>query len=143
MVLSKLDPQKVYSDLANSILLCYEDNNEFCHRHIVSAWIELILNKDVNEVALVNGSVVNVSRPDYIKDILEEIIKKDKNMRGFTSLHALYLFETSESFERKADALEEKGLSGDNYRQAACYLRCDADEAESEYKQRREFIAKR
>lgn len=43
-VLSKLDPELIYKELDFSILLCYEDNNEFCHRHIVAAWFELLLN---------------------------------------------------------------------------------------------------
>ena len=42
LVLSKLDIEKVYRDLNYNILLCYEDNDIFCHRHIVSAWFENI-----------------------------------------------------------------------------------------------------
>ncbi len=39
-----------------------------------------------------------------------------------------------EKLEALANELEEKnGKCYDNYRQAACYLRCDADEAEAEY----------
>ena len=39
-----------------------------------------------------------------------------------------------EKYEAKADELEEKtGKCYDSYRQAACYLRCDADEDEAEY----------
>ena len=33
----------IYDQLDNSILLCYEDNNQFCHRHLVAAWFELFL----------------------------------------------------------------------------------------------------
>lgn len=36
-VLLKLDPEEIYRELDNSILLCYEENTEFCHRHIVAA----------------------------------------------------------------------------------------------------------
>ena len=48
-VLSKLDPEKVFRDLDYSVLLCYEPNTEFCHRHIVAAWFELFLEVQVPE----------------------------------------------------------------------------------------------
>ena len=37
--LSKLDPCKVAADLENKVLLCYEKSEDFCHRHIVAAWL--------------------------------------------------------------------------------------------------------
>lgn len=140
-VLSKLNPEKVYEDLDNSILLCYEDSSEFCHRHIVAAWLELLLDIEVKEQVIEEGKIIDVKRPEYIKDILEDIIKKEKNMRGFSSLRALYLFEKSEYMELKADEIEEKtGKSAESYRQEACYLRCDADEAEAEYNKKSKII---
>ncbi len=48
-VLSKLDPEQVYNELDGSILLCYELNTEFCHRHIVAAWFEILLGINVPE----------------------------------------------------------------------------------------------
>ena len=51
-VLSKLDPQQVYDELDYSILLCYESNTEFCHRHIVAAWFEILLGINVFEKKL-------------------------------------------------------------------------------------------
>ena len=133
-VLSKLDPQTVYDDLDYHILLCYEQSNEFCHRHIVSSWFELFLVVEVNEKTLENNYLENIERPAYIKEVLEDVIKKNKNMRGFNSLAAIYLFEKSEDCEKEAEIYEkETGKSGDSYRQMACYLRCDADEAEAKY----------
>lgn len=39
-VLANLDPLKVYNELgADSILLCYETPDKFCHRHIVAGWL--------------------------------------------------------------------------------------------------------
>lgn len=38
-ILDKLDPHKVASDLENRVLLCYEKSSDFCHRHIVAAWL--------------------------------------------------------------------------------------------------------
>jgi hypothetical protein len=49
LILSKLDPQKVYDDLKDSVLLCYEKPGDFCHRRLVAAWIETALNEPVEE----------------------------------------------------------------------------------------------
>ena len=132
-VLSKLDPEKVFRELENSVLLCYEPNTEFCHRHIVAAWFEILLEEYVPEVKFTDHLEL-VSRPEYIKEYLEEIIRKSVNMGNFKSLRAWYLFEKSEELEAKADKLEkETGNCYDNYRQTACFLRCDADMAEDRY----------
>jgi hypothetical protein len=37
--LNNLDPFKVYDELSNAILLCWEKPEKFCHRHLVSDWI--------------------------------------------------------------------------------------------------------
>ena len=34
---AKLDPYEVYSDLDGKAMLCYENADQFCHRHIVAA----------------------------------------------------------------------------------------------------------
>ena len=61
-------------------------------------------------------------------------MRYNRNMRGFNSVRALYLFEKGEKLESLANELEEKSVKCyDNYRQAACYLRCDADEIEEQY----------
>lgn len=133
-VLSKLDPQQVYRELDNSILLCYEANTEFCHRHIVAAWFEILLGKTVPEVKAKDYQIEEVDRPEYIKEYLEDAMRFNRNMRGFKSLRALYLFEKGEKLELLADELEAKtGECCDNYRQHARFLRCDADMAEEEY----------
>jgi uncharacterized protein (DUF488 family) len=74
-VLSKLSPQEVYEELDNSVLLCYEDNNEFCHRHIIAKWLELSLGIYVPEIKLINNEVKEVSRPKYIGNILESLLE--------------------------------------------------------------------
>lgn len=46
-VLDKLKPQDVYNDLMeisdrkNVVLLCYETPEKFCHRHLVSEWLNM------------------------------------------------------------------------------------------------------
>jgi len=45
LVLNKLDPHKVYKELIyltepnEPILLCWEKEGEFCHRHLVTDWL--------------------------------------------------------------------------------------------------------
>lgn len=46
-ILSKLDPQKIVSDLyqlagedKRIVLVCYEKSTDFCHRHLVAEWLE-------------------------------------------------------------------------------------------------------
>ena len=78
-VLSKLNPEEVYNLLDNSILLCYERNDEFCHRHIVASWFELELGISTPEVKMIDGKLEVVERPEYIKKYLEEVIKLDEN----------------------------------------------------------------
>ena len=135
-VLSKLDPEKVFRDLDYSVLLCYEPNTEFCHRHIVAAWFEILLGVKVPEIKIKDYKIKEIDRPKYIKKYLEDVMKLNRNMRGFKSLRALYLFEKGEKLEEKANELEKKtGKCYDSYRQAACFLRCDADMVEDEYRE--------
>lgn len=90
-VLSKLDPEKVYNDLNNKILLCYERSNEFCHRHVVAAWLELLLEKEVPEIEMVHSKLTITERPEYIKEMLEDVMRSSLDMKEYTSLRALYL----------------------------------------------------
>ena len=79
-VLSVLDCQKVYEDLDGKILLCYEDNNDFCHRHIVAAWFEILLGVEIPEVKIVDDKLVQVDRPKYIKEYLEKIMNNNRKL---------------------------------------------------------------
>ena len=49
-VLDKLDPLKVYSDLQDKVLLCWEGEGQFCHRRIVADWIYAWVGCKVEEV---------------------------------------------------------------------------------------------
>jgi uncharacterized protein YeaO (DUF488 family) len=48
--LSTLDTQKVWSDVGDKVLLCYETADKFCHRHLVAAWIRESLGHEVLEI---------------------------------------------------------------------------------------------
>lgn len=74
-VLKDLDPEEIYKKLNNSILLCYEKNDEFCHRHIVSAWLEYYLNIKSYEVKINGEKIIILNRPENIKKSLFEIIE--------------------------------------------------------------------
>ncbi len=82
MVLSKLDPQAIYEHFCDdkSVVgfLCYEKADEFCHRHIVAAWMELLTNNMVPELEQQESGelvIVNHKRPEWIKDYLNEIMR--------------------------------------------------------------------
>lgn len=49
-VLGKLDPQKVYAELSDSILMCWEVPGENCHRRLVAEWLEKSLNIKIPEL---------------------------------------------------------------------------------------------
>lgn len=55
-VLLPLSPEKVLNDLSqfgdNVVVLCYENSNDFCHRHLVAAWLEKELNIKIPEIAI-------------------------------------------------------------------------------------------
>lgn len=137
-VLSQLDPEEIYRELDYSILLCYEPNTDFCHRHIVAAWFEILLGVTVPEIKFNEHKIEEITRPNYIKKYLEDAMRRNRNMRGFKSLRALYLFEKGEKLEEKANELEKKtGKNYDDYRQLACFLRCEADMEEDEYNKKK------
>lgn len=78
-ILKQLDPEEIYHTLDNSILLCYEDSNQFCHRHIVAAWLELSLGVQIDEVTINEDKMEIQKKPDYIKKYIERImIEKDR-----------------------------------------------------------------
>lgn len=116
-VLGNLDPKTIYKEVDNSILLSREDNT----RHIVSAWFELFLDVEIDEIESKAVTIDKVEKPEWIKDYLEEYIKERTNMKGFNSLRALYLFE------------EGNKLDNLGYGQQAAYKRSEADEAEEKY----------
>ena len=103
-VLSELDPQEVLDSLPECpILLCYEENTEFCHRHLVAFWFELFLEIKTYEVEvkLKRDTLQRLDRPDYLKPILEKVIKENYNMNGYETIHAAYLYNKSKEKEEE------------------------------------------
>ena len=136
-VLSKLDPKEMYEKLNGSCLTSNERTNSLSKRHIVSEWLKLYTDMNVSEVGTgENNSVINLDTPEFIGPMLENVIRKNiPNMRGFSSLRALYLFEKGERLEEEALEFEYTDIdSYVSYMQAASYRRCEADEEERKYK---------
>ena len=77
-ILKNLDPKEVYQEIDNSILLCYEDNNMFCHRHIVASWLEYFLNIEIPEIIIKDNKINIVDKPKYIKEYLIKEIERNK-----------------------------------------------------------------
>ena len=51
-VLSKVDFEALFEKEEEVILLCYEESNKFCHRHILAAYLELKYGILVPEIAI-------------------------------------------------------------------------------------------
>lgn len=121
-ILAKLDPEEIHNKLCYNILLCYEDSNQFCHRHIVAAWLELMLGIKVPEIIIEKGLIKEVEAPSYIKEYLAEVI--NKNRRGSNLLRI------------ESQELEEFGKCCDVIKQGACFLKWYEDEEEVQYNQK-------
>ncbi len=96
-VLSKIDPKELYDSLKDeTILLCYENNTDFCHRHLVAFYLELFLGIKTSEVRVNSKRQTYhcLERPDYLKKILEDEIKREYDMHGFDDLIDAYNLET-------------------------------------------------
>jgi len=75
--LSKLDPKEIYEKYNNSVFLCYEKRGDFCHRNIVSAWLEEngYSSKEIEPVKLaIVGS--RAHNPVPIRQITEDNIEE-------------------------------------------------------------------
>lgn len=102
-VLKGLDPELILENLTDdTILLCYEENLDFCHRHLVAFWFELFLGVKTSEVKIEKdtGKIIELERPEYLKEELESVIKEDYPMHHFNSVRAAYLFNQAETLEK-------------------------------------------
>ena len=76
-VLSKVDIEELLKDEKDPILLCYEKGQDFCHRHVLAEYIEMKYNIKVRDINIdENLDIEENKRPEYIRDILEEVIAK-------------------------------------------------------------------
>ena len=90
-----------------TILLCYEDNLEFCHRHIVAYWLEKTLNISVPEIKIdQTGKIIILNRPAWIKEVLDEvmfeqIVKKDSQETDKQLVKKLNYYDHNLEFFKK------------------------------------------
>lgn len=74
-VLQYLNPQQVLQDLKDAIMLCYESSLDFCHRHIVAAWLELECGIVVPEISIdTYGNIMTLQKPNDIKENFKQLI---------------------------------------------------------------------
>lgn len=100
-VLSKLDPYDMVHKLNGSYLTSDERVESLSKRSIFSEWLKIYSDENINEMAMnENGDFVKFDSSDNVRITLEKIIREEKeDMKGFTSLKALYLYEKSKKLE--------------------------------------------
>ena len=50
--LETLDPPKVWNDLHDKMLCCYEKPEDNCHRHLVARWLEDAIGVEIKEMEI-------------------------------------------------------------------------------------------
>jgi len=86
-VLSNLDVREILYDLqrfGNSvILLCFENEKEFCHRHLVATWLEEKLQIEIPEVAVDDKGNIKVLQRNlkYVREFRKIINIKEKGCK--------------------------------------------------------------
>lgn len=90
-VLRNLNPEEILEDLDNSVMLCYESSEQFCHRGLAAAWLELLLDIEIPEIKFVDGKVIKTVRNPYYKETMESVIRKFEYMDEFETIHEYYL----------------------------------------------------
>jgi len=107
-VLSDLNPYFVIKELFHSIVVSYDNSDDLCYRHVIASWFELFLGDDIYEVVIDKEDVGVLARPNYIKEVLEDVIKSSLDMKGFNSVQALCFHENSKVYFDEALAYEKK-----------------------------------
>ena len=80
-ILLKANIEELLKDEENPILLCYEKEGEFCHRHIVAEYIEYKYGIKVRDIKIdENLNITECERPKYIKTFLLDAIKKEQGI---------------------------------------------------------------
>ena len=101
-----INPSEVFIQLSEgSILVSPEEPEEFSCRQLIAAWLELYYGLEICEVTILeNGKMKTLPRNVYYqmcKSILEEMIKEDIDMNGYTSIAAAYAYERAKKVERR------------------------------------------
>ncbi|MBR2704864.1 MAG: DUF488 family protein [Clostridia bacterium] len=79
-VLSQVDIEELLKGEVDPILLCYEKDQEFCHRHVVAEYIEMVYGVKVRDILVDEDlNVEENTRPPHIKQILAEVMEQYKD----------------------------------------------------------------
>lgn len=66
-ILAALDPKRVYEELKDSIILCWEAPGVYCHRRIVAEWLEAECGVTIPEYGYERGDTqASASMPDKL-----------------------------------------------------------------------------
>lgn len=77
-VLSKVNIEELLRGEKDPILLCYEKGQDFCHRHILAEYIEMLYGIKVRDIKIDEHlNIEENKRPEYIRNMLEEVIDKE------------------------------------------------------------------
>jgi hypothetical protein len=93
-VLKYIDPIELLEELRdNPILVSSKESKEFDYRHLVALYLELFLGIKSKEILIdENGNIKNIPRPDYLKSMLESVIKRNYPMNGFDNIKDAYSY---------------------------------------------------
>lgn len=81
-ILSKVNIEQLLKDEKDPILLCYEESNDFCHRHVVAEYINIKYGIEVPEIEINEDLEIKVNqRPSNIRLILEEVMQNEISER--------------------------------------------------------------
>lgn len=132
-VLVNIDPDEIIKELDESVLLCYESSG-FCHRHIVSDWLNIFCGIEVPEIKVENGIIIPDDKPLYIRNLLAHVI--NNNTHGFTSIKALKYYLKGDIIDKQIKELKDeeeieklKGIEW-NYWSIASRIESTTDENE-------------
>ncbi len=79
-VLSQVNIEELLEGEEDPILLCYEKGQEFCHRHVVADYIEIMYGVEVKDVLIDEDlNVEENTRPPRIRQMLLEVMEKYKD----------------------------------------------------------------
>ena len=93
-VLKHIDPIELLEELGdNPILVSSKESKEFDYRHLVALYLELFLGIKSKEILIdEKGNMKNIPRPDYLKSMLESVIKRNYPMNGFDNIKDAYSY---------------------------------------------------
>jgi hypothetical protein len=123
-ILNKLDPVFIYNFFNNKNIVSEDIFNNFSLRHVIADYLELFLGVDIYEIDNSNNIL---DRPEYIRDYLILAIKNNREMYGFTSIRALYLYENSLKYDSVSDILERENINTSKFRRFSYDLKIKAE----------------